>query len=115
RCRRDCRPMIPRCPCNRRRAATASPTSIVVSYSEHGGAEMTRQVVMVEVSQIEHTFPLASAYMHNYAKKFAHTAADYEFVMRPYYVGAPAERIIHELKSERADVYTFSCYCWNMK
>lgn len=76
---------------------------------------MPRKVVMVEVTQIEHTFPLASAYMKNYAKAHAATAADWDIRIRPFYVAVPGDRILDELVRERADVYTFSCYCWNMK
>ncbi len=30
-------------------------------------------------------------------------------------MAVPGDRILDELVRERADVYTFSCYCWNMK
>ena len=70
---------------------------------------------MVEISQIAGAFPLASAYVRNYAKRHAEAAYDYDFVIRPFHASVPLERIVGSLVADAGDVYTFSCYCWNMK
>jgi putative methyltransferase len=75
----------------------------------------SRKVVLVELTQIANAFPLASAYMKNYAARHSAAAAEYQLEIRPFHVDVPVDQVIGTLRDEAADVYTFSCYCWNMK
>src|SRR5206468_7465224 len=51
----------------------------------------------------------------NYALDHGATAGEIEFVIRPLHVDVSANAVISSLVAEAADVYSFSCYCWNMK
>jgi B12 binding domain len=74
---------------------------------------MKRRVALVEVAQIPNTFPLASAYLVNYARRHSASAGEYEFDIRTFHVTDTSRQIAGALAE--ADVYTFSCYSWNMR
>jgi hypothetical protein len=76
---------------------------------------MKRKVVLVEISQIADVFPLASAYLRNYALAHGAASGDVDFVIRPLHVDNSLNAMVSSLVAEAADVYTFSCYCWNMR
>lgn len=74
-----------------------------------------RRVVLAELSQVESAFPLASAYLSNYARAHAESRAEWELVIRPFHVSRSAEEISGAIAAEGADLVTFSCYTWNMR
>lgn len=76
---------------------------------------MSHKVVFVEISQVESAFPLASAYLHNHARKHALSAREYSFVIRPFHAGASVEQVVDAVSGDDGDIFAFSCYAWNMK
>ncbi|MEY9933128.1 radical SAM superfamily enzyme YgiQ (UPF0313 family) [Catenulispora sp. GP43] len=74
-----------------------------------------RSVVLVELPTYENILPLASGYLQAMAAHDPEVGPAYSFriVSRP--VSLPREEILAGLLELDADVYTFSCYIWNMR
>jgi len=86
------------------------------SAREGGSSDQTRKkVVLVEIPTYENILPLASGYIQACAQEDEAVAAahTFEIVSRP--VTDDRHEIAEELAAKAADIYTFSCYIWNMK
>lgn len=73
-----------------------------------------RTVGMVELSVFERITPLVSGYLEAYAR--ADDVLTGEYVYRTYTtsIKTPAAEVTRHVLDLDADIYTFSCYVWNM-
>jgi radical SAM superfamily enzyme YgiQ (UPF0313 family) len=79
------------------------------------GNQERRKVVLVEVPTYENILPLASGYIQACAQEDDAMRAAYTFEIVSYPVTYDRDKLLEELAGKCADVYTFSCYIWNMK
>ncbi len=71
-------------------------------------------VTMVSFPTYSRILPLASGYLQAYAQDVPEVRAAYSFVERSYGIDEVSEdRVVDDLVSDEADLYTFSCYVWN--
>jgi len=75
---------------------------------------MTRKVTFVELTIYERIYPLTSGYLQAFACKSEETRKSFTFEKYSTTVTTPAATILRDLQKSDADVYTFSCYVWNM-
>ena len=73
-----------------------------------------KKIVIVELTAIARVIPLVSSYLQAYACKDPLIGKTYNFEKFSVTVQTPYEKILWELERFDADVYGFSCYCWNM-
>ncbi|GGS43710.1 B12-binding domain-containing radical SAM protein [Streptomyces violaceus] len=74
-----------------------------------------KRVVLVEIPTYENILPLASGYIQACAQADDEVAAAHTFEILSSPVTADRDKLLEELAGKAADVYTFSCYIWNMK
>jgi hypothetical protein len=74
-----------------------------------------RHVTLVELSVYENILPLASGYLQAYASTDPAVRDGYTFTKYTASARAPLTDMLHDLLRTEADVYTFSCYVWNMR
>jgi radical SAM superfamily enzyme YgiQ (UPF0313 family) len=71
-------------------------------------------VTMVSFPTYSRILPLVSGYLQAYAQDDPEVRAAYSFLERSYGIDEVSEgRVVDDLVSDDADVYTFSCYVWN--
>jgi radical SAM superfamily enzyme YgiQ (UPF0313 family) len=75
----------------------------------------SKKVVLVELPTYENILPLASGYVQAYAQGDEEIAASHTFEIVSYPIADDRRQILRELADRDADIYTFSCYIWNMK
>jgi radical SAM superfamily enzyme YgiQ (UPF0313 family) len=75
----------------------------------------TRSVALVELPTYENILPLASGYLQAYAQGDESLAARYTFEIISSPVTVDRQETLERLVARNADIYTFSCYIWNMK
>ena len=76
---------------------------------------MTKKIItMCEFNYYPHMLPLVSGYLQSYARKDPEVAANTAFELYTRTASTPHEQIIEELVARQSDVYTISCYIWNM-
>lgn len=73
-----------------------------------------KRVVVIELTLISRIIPLVSCYLKAYADKDEFISEVYEFEIFSVTIQQPYEDILRRLNRLNADVYGFSCYCWNM-
>lgn len=73
-----------------------------------------KKVLLVELSVFERMTPLASGYLQAYALTDSVVRSEYQFERYATVARTPRLEIIRDLLDSAADVYTFSCYVWNM-
>ncbi|MGV9316241.1 B12-binding domain-containing radical SAM protein [Streptomyces sp. NPDC003691] len=74
-----------------------------------------RKVVLVEIPTYENILPLASGYIQACAQEDLEVGPDHTFEIVSYPVTDDRHKLLEELAGKYADIYTFSCYIWNMK
>lgn len=74
-----------------------------------------RKVVLIELPTYENILPLASGYIQAYAQSDESVAAEHAFEIASYPVTGDRDQMRSELAAKNAQLYTFSCYIWNMK
>lgn len=80
-----------------------------------GTNQELKKVVLVEIPTYENILPLASGYIQACAQDDPAVAAAHAFEIFSAPVTDDRHRLLEELAGKRADIYTFSCYIWNMK
>ncbi|MFG2957402.1 B12-binding domain-containing radical SAM protein [Streptomyces sp. NPDC048291] len=79
------------------------------------GNQERRKVVLVEIPTYENILPLASGYIQACAQEDIEVGASHAFEIVSYPVTDDRHKLLEELAGKYADVYTFSCYIWNMR
>lgn len=74
-----------------------------------------RKVVLVEIPTYENILPLASGYIQACAQEDVEVGSTHSFEIVSYPVTDDRHKLLEELAGKYAQVYTFSCYIWNMK
>jgi radical SAM superfamily enzyme YgiQ (UPF0313 family) len=74
-----------------------------------------KSVALVELPTYENILPLASGYIQAIAQSDHRVNQSYRFEIISRPVTVSREEILADLSARDADVYTFSCYIWNMK
>lgn len=74
-----------------------------------------KKVVLVEIPTYENILPLASGYIQACAQEDEAVAAAHTFEIVSYPVTDDRHKVLEELAGKYANIYTFSCYIWNMK
>ncbi|MGY5060944.1 B12-binding domain-containing radical SAM protein [Streptomyces sp. 900105755] len=80
---------------------------------KHG--QERKKVVLVEIPTYENILPLASGYIQACAQADDTVGATHTFEIVSCPVTDDRHKLLEELAGKRADIYTFSCYIWNMK
>jgi radical SAM superfamily enzyme YgiQ (UPF0313 family) len=90
---------------------------LIDNFAEEAGADNQerKKVVLVEIPTYENILPLASGYIQACAEDDDAMAARYSFEITSYPVTDDREKLLEELANKSAQVYTFSCYIWNMR
>jgi B12 binding protein len=73
-----------------------------------------RKVTLVELSVYDSILPLVSGYLQAYAAADSAVGSEYAFEKYTASARDPVDVIARDVLSTEADVYTFSCYAWNM-
>jgi B12 binding domain len=73
-----------------------------------------KTVTLVELATFAKIVPLASGCLWSHARADPEVAAAYRVRIYDAPVTADRDRVLADLVAERADVYGFSCYVWNM-
>ncbi|WP_369226903.1 radical SAM protein [Streptomyces sp. R39] len=71
--------------------------------------------MLVEIPTYENILPLASGYIQACAQEDIEVGASHTFEIVSYPVTDDRHKLLEELAGKYADIYTFSCYIWNMK
>ncbi|MFF7934454.1 radical SAM protein [Streptomyces sp. NPDC007940] len=71
--------------------------------------------MLVEIPTYENILPLASGYIQACAQEDIEVGPAHTFEIVSYPVTDDRHKLLEELSGKYADVYTFSCYIWNMK
>ncbi|MFJ2885110.1 B12-binding domain-containing radical SAM protein [Streptomyces sp. NPDC087305] len=79
------------------------------------GDQERRKVVLVEIPTYENILPLASGYIQACAQEDIEVGSAHTFEIVSYPVTDDRHKLLEELAGKYAQVYTFSCYIWNMK
>lgn len=79
------------------------------------GNQERRKVVLVEIPTYENILPLASGYIQACAQEDIEVGSAHTFEIVSYPVTDDRHKLLEDLAGKYADVYTFSCYIWNMK
>jgi hypothetical protein len=74
-----------------------------------------KKVVLVEIPTYENILPLASGYIQACAQEDVEVGAAHTFEIVSYPVTDDRHKLLEELAGKYAQIYTFSCYIWNMK
>lgn len=85
-----------------------------VKEAERAG-QGCKKVVLVEIPTYENILPLASGYIQACAQADDAVRAAHTFEIVSYPVTDDRYKLLEELAGKYADIYTFSCYIWNMK
>lgn len=75
---------------------------------------MAKNVTLVEINVYEKMVPLVSGYLQAYACTDADLRRSYRFNKYTTSRSTPFVDILQELTREKADLYAFSCYLWNI-
>ncbi|MDT0616052.1 B12-binding domain-containing radical SAM protein [Streptomyces lancefieldiae] len=86
-----------------------------ITRETEAGTQGRKKVVLVEIPTYENILPLASGYIQACAQDDEAVAAAYSFEIVSSPVTEDRHKLLEELAGKYADVYTFSCYIWNMK
>ncbi|MCL6672194.1 MULTISPECIES: B12-binding domain-containing radical SAM protein [Streptomyces] len=71
--------------------------------------------MLVEIPTYENILPLASGYIQACAQEDIEVGPAHTFEIVSYPVTDDRHKLLEDLAGKYADVYTFSCYIWNMK
>ncbi|MEU6643639.1 radical SAM protein [Saccharomonospora sp. NPDC046836] len=88
---------------------------LINNFAQEGGDQDRKKVVLVEIPSYENILPLASGYIQACAQEDEGVAATHSFEIFSYPVKDDRHKLLEELVGKYADIYTFSCYIWNMK
>lgn len=73
-----------------------------------------RTVGLVELSVFERITPLVSGYLEAYARADDALTGEYAYRRYTTSIKTPVDEIVRSVLAMDADIYTFSCYVWNM-